>query len=70
MTFDFCIALSRRLFRVTHYPPRCGGLLRIAPIGAKNKTTILANQNHRIVAKNIFTKPNKSALTTEWLHNF
>jgi hypothetical protein len=31
-------------FCVSHYPPRCGGLLRIAPIGAKDATTLLSGQ--------------------------
>jgi hypothetical protein len=34
----FCIALSGRSFG-DRYPPRCGGLLRIAPNGAKEKRT-------------------------------
>jgi hypothetical protein len=39
----FCTALSGRLFG-DRYPPRCGGLLRIAPKGAEEKTCNL-NEN-------------------------
>jgi hypothetical protein len=38
------IALSGRLFGVLHYPPRCGGLLRIALIRAKNTVTLFLRQ--------------------------
>jgi hypothetical protein len=37
MPIRFCTALSGRLFCVTHHPPRCGGLLCVAPEGAKEK---------------------------------